>query len=257
MAHIRKRSLPSGKTRFQVIWEAKGKRVSEMFETFRDANAKRIAVENKMPMATSSFSDLASAYLADMRLSAAGGGHSHSYVDQIETSLNAVLKDDKFSSMRCFDIGTPEVQSLLARLLDRAQKGTVTKLRAVLVQTFNFATREGFSNLNPVNSSSIDALRTGGANASSQTGRAYVYFVQAINSGMIKIGFSNNPNRRLRSLATGSAEPLQLLGSFLANPSDEKALHNRFGHLREIGEWFRADHDLLTFIEQSTAGAVP
>ena len=50
MTHIRKRLLPSGKTRWQLVWKAKGKRISEMFDSQRAANVKRIAVKGVSPV---------------------------------------------------------------------------------------------------------------------------------------------------------------------------------------------------------------
>ena len=65
----------------------------------------------------------------------------------------------------------------------------------------------------------------------------------ANNNGMVKFGFSKNPERRVRSLQTGSSEELVLLES-IPVPGDrvreyERLLHREFAHLRTRGEWFR------------------
>ena len=64
----------------------------------------------------------------------------------------------------------------------------------------------------------------------------------ADNNGSVKFGFSKDPERRVRSLQTGSADELVLLES-IAVPQDnvreyERLLHQEFAHLRTRGEWF-------------------
>jgi len=68
----------------------------------------------------------------------------------------------------------------------------------------------------------------------------YVYFIRG-EDGLIKIGQSQSP--------TGRAKELD--GYILATiPASllERKLHHRFRHLREHGEWFRADPELMAFI---------
>ena len=65
----------------------------------------------------------------------------------------------------------------------------------------------------------------------------------ADNNGSVKFGFSKDPNRRVRSLQTGSADELVLLET-ISVPEDsvrqyERLLHSEFAHLRSRGEWFR------------------
>lgn len=78
-----------------------------------------------------------------------------------------------------------------------------------------------------------------------------VYFVQDGGpGGHIKIGYTaGNPHSRIASFRTGNPRPLALLVAIPGEPEDERALHKRFGDLRESGEWFRADARLLGFIE--------
>jgi hypothetical protein len=73
-----------------------------------------------------------------------------------------------------------------------------------------------------------------------------VYFIRCGDS--IKIGFSKNPWSRLSSLKTGSPGNPQLLGYMPGSLDDERAAHEKFAHLRENREWFRAEPDLLDFI---------
>lgn len=54
----------------------------------------------------------------------------------------------------------------------------------------------------------------------------------------LKIGLSDDPARRLRSLQVGSPVPLTLLAHVLGSREKERYLHRRFAHLRSHGEWF-------------------
>lgn len=77
----------------------------------------------------------------------------------------------------------------------------------------------------------------------------FIYFVQRLTGGPIKIGFAVEPERRVKALATGSSEPLVFLGQLPGNRATERKIHEQFAHLREHGEWFRPGPDLTTFVE--------
>lgn len=79
-------------------------------------------------------------------------------------------------------------------------------------------------------------------------GKPHVYFIQQGDSGAIKIGCSKNPTQRLQGLQTGHSEPLRLLTCAMGSQAQERALHDRFAHLRVSGEWFRPAEDLLAYI---------
>lgn len=72
------------------------------------------------------------------------------------------------------------------------------------------------------------------------------YFIREGTDGPIKIGKSNNPEKRMRGFQTHHAKRLQLLATTKAY--EEGELHRRFAHLRLAGEWFRAEPELLDFI---------
>lgn len=79
-------------------------------------------------------------------------------------------------------------------------------------------------------------------------GKSHVYFIQQGDSGAVKIGCSRNPTQRLAGLQTGHSEPLRLLTCAVGSQAQERALHDRFAHLRVSGEWFRPDEELLAYI---------
>ncbi len=156
MAYIRKRTLESGKIRWQVIWNAQGKRISEMFETQRDANAKRIAVEGSRPGSSAKFRALALDYIDYMESLVATGERERSYLDMLKGHVNNhLLADKEFSELRCCSIGTPEVQQLLNRLIGKVSAKMAVKIRTTLSQIFKHGARVGFVGTNPVRDSEI------------------------------------------------------------------------------------------------------
>ena len=68
----------------------------------------------------------------------------------------------------------------------------------------------------------------------------YVYAIRNKHTGRIKLGISENPERRLKELQIGNDCELELLAyREAANRfKDEKAIHDRNQHLRVRGEWF-------------------
>jgi hypothetical protein len=64
----------------------------------------------------------------------------------------------------------------------------------------------------------------------------------------VKIGFTTNLRGRLDAIPHD-----EILGTAPGMLADEKRCHAAFAHLREQGEWFRAEPDLLAFIKDVTA----
>lgn len=73
-----------------------------------------------------------------------------------------------------------------------------------------------------------------------------IYFLEDSATRRIKIGTSIDPSRRVREIQTSS--PTKLLAITEGGKQEERALHERFSHLREHGEWFTPDWDLWEFI---------
>ena len=68
----------------------------------------------------------------------------------------------------------------------------------------------------------------------------YVYAIRNNHTGRIKLGISENPERRLKELQIGNDCELELLAyrEAVNRFKDEKAIHNKYQHLRVRGEWF-------------------
>lgn len=77
-----------------------------------------------------------------------------------------------------------------------------------------------------------------------------VYFVQAEKLRLIKIGYAKDAGERFRSLQVGSPDKLTLLGAIYSMNAQamEAELHVRFARLRQHGEWFQPEDELLAFI---------
>lgn len=80
-----------------------------------------------------------------------------------------------------------------------------------------------------------------------------VYFIQAGNTGSIKIGWSSNVEKRLRMLQVASPEPLSLLHKEAGTGRDERNLHHKFCRYHAIGEWFKPHPELLAYIKERMA----
>lgn len=77
----------------------------------------------------------------------------------------------------------------------------------------------------------------------------YVYFLHNPETDTIKIGYSKNPKRRIRSLQTANSAELETLKIVEGDEGYERSLHRQFSHLRIRGEWFRADYELWDYID--------
>lgn len=69
-----------------------------------------------------------------------------------------------------------------------------------------------------------------------------MYLIAASQAGPVKIGFSQNPEKRLRQLQTGHAEKLILWHAekvlHESVRSAEQAIHAQIAYRRCVGEWF-------------------
>ena len=79
----------------------------------------------------------------------------------------------------------------------------------------------------------------------SSSTRTKVYFIENVETGRIKIGFTaSSVNQRVKTLQTGSDCELRLLGVITANYDEgttELQIHRRFAKWRYRGEWFTSE----------------
>jgi len=76
-------------------------------------------------------------------------------------------------------------------------------------------------------------------------------YVYAISDGTsIKIGVAKNPLQRIKTLSTGNAKKLILLGFFSGGFKLEKEIHNSYQKVRENGEWIIPTPELITYLNE-------
>ena len=78
-----------------------------------------------------------------------------------------------------------------------------------------------------------------------------IYFIEAVGTGLIKIGKTKNVAARLRSLQTSNPHRLQVIKTISSDTLSEQELHRLFANQRMRGEWFVKDAELLTFINST------
>lgn len=76
-----------------------------------------------------------------------------------------------------------------------------------------------------------------------------IYFIQAGENGLIKIGYSHSPEQRLAKLQTASPVPLKILITVDGDMGFEARLHRKFADFRAEGEWFYPVKPIKDFIE--------
>lgn len=85
--------------------------------------------------------------------------------------------------------------------------------------------------------------------------KRHVYFIKPIGmDGPIKIGTSHSPLERIKTFATWSPIPLELIGAVPGSHAEETFLHQRFADLHSHLEWFRSSPLLLRTIRRILDG---
>lgn len=82
-----------------------------------------------------------------------------------------------------------------------------------------------------------------------------IYFILNEQNNHVKIGFSNNPDKRLSTLQTACSHDLKLLLSFYGDREVEKYLHNKFKKYHVKNEWFDYNDqikDLILYLTHFT-----
>lgn len=77
-----------------------------------------------------------------------------------------------------------------------------------------------------------------------------IYFIQAEQGGLIKIGYSNNPTKRLYGLQMFCPIALKILATIKDAPqSSEQSVHFCLSKWRQYGEWFNPSQEVMDFIK--------
>jgi len=75
-----------------------------------------------------------------------------------------------------------------------------------------------------------------------------IYFIRDSASGRVKIGYTENPWKRLSELQVASPSDLDLLAACEGDRVSEADLHQRFSASRVRGEWFLPTQDLMAHV---------
>lgn len=79
-----------------------------------------------------------------------------------------------------------------------------------------------------------------------------VYFIEAAILGLVKIGISDNPRKRLQTMQTGSPDRLFIRGVWHVDDAEyfERRFHRRFRRCHVRGEWFMPDKRMKAFMDE-------
>jgi hypothetical protein len=103
----------------------------------------------------------------------------------------------------------------------------------------------------------LDAQNAWAVIAAAMTGvmrnAGFVYIIEAVGTGRVKIGRATDVFKRIESLQTSSPFPLKLRAAWSnGDPQLEQKLHARFAKERVQGEWFEIPPELAAMIEANS-----
>lgn len=78
---------------------------------------------------------------------------------------------------------------------------------------------------------------------------SWVYFILNEDSRHVKIGYSTNPMRRLKSLQTSASGTLRLVCAIPGGAKLEAYFHEQFSPYRAKGEWFKLQGTLALLVD--------
>ena len=76
--------------------------------------------------------------------------------------------------------------------------------------------------------------------------KGFIYLIENTDTGNVKIGFSANPEKRLKELQSISGCSLRIIGTKKGTQAREKELHRKFSQYRIRGEWFKPEQVILS-----------
>jgi hypothetical protein len=79
-----------------------------------------------------------------------------------------------------------------------------------------------------------------------------VYFAHHPGKGLIKIGYSKDPRRRIFDLRAKHKERIELIAVMPGSRIIERFLHHKFHKLRMEGEWFSPSPELLKIADKAS-----
>lgn len=86
-------------------------------------------------------------------------------------------------------------------------------------------------------------------------GDIMIYFIQAGENGPIKIGSSDDPERRMVDLQTANPYELKLLWVHKDENWSEEEIHKEFNHEKIRGEWYHPCGSIFEFIKNEMSNS--
>jgi hypothetical protein len=78
-----------------------------------------------------------------------------------------------------------------------------------------------------------------------------IYFIQAEQGGLIKIGYAKNPSDRLYNLQMSCPILLKILATIKNVPQErESIVHYHLSEWRQYGEWFEPSIEVIDFMQK-------
>lgn len=78
----------------------------------------------------------------------------------------------------------------------------------------------------------------------------WIYFIAEDNNQRIKIGYSKDPEKRLKQLKTGNSNGLRIVKTIPGNKIEENKYHKYFERYKipNSKEWFIFSEEILAFV---------
>lgn len=124
---------------------------------------------------------------------------------------------------------------------------TIDVANTALDECKKIAMNNNISTQRVVSALSMKILSVISNNLPKKEKKTWIYYIRS--GDRIKIGVSSNPQNRLSMLATMCPYGAVLLGKHLGSREDEGTIHKMFSEYRCNGEWFRAENEILNYIE--------
>jgi hypothetical protein len=80
--------------------------------------------------------------------------------------------------------------------------------------------------------------------------KGFIYFIVNYQARKVKIGYSTNPQRRLKELLTANDGKLELAKVVPGTIKDERKYHQVFCHSKVRREWFKLTPEIEEFINR-------
>ena len=87
--------------------------------------------------------------------------------------------------------------------------------------------------------------------------QTFIYAIINRHDNVVKIGFSNDPQKRLSQLQTGTVHQLEILMTFAADSAVEKEIHDKLSKYRKSGEWFENTPEVFSVFHNHMVMAYP